>query len=85
MSDKTKRIVLDLFWLLVGVVIMAAALNVFLIPNRIAAGGVSGLGIIFLHLFDVPVGVTIFLANIPLLVLSWRIIGSRFVINPYSA
>lgn len=80
-SERVKKIVKDFFWVLVGVVIMAVALNVFLVPNRIAAGGVSGLGIILFDLFAIPVGLTIFIANIPLLFLSWRIIGSRFVIN----
>lgn len=81
MKDLTKRTAQDTFWLLVGILVMAAAFNVFLIPNRIAAGGISGLGIILLHLFDIPVGLTIFAANVPLLLLSWRIIGRRFVIN----
>ena len=81
MRDFAKGRALDIFWLLVGIVILAVAFNVFLIPNRIAAGGISGLGIILLHLFNIPVGLTIILANIPLLLLSWRIIGTRFVIN----
>ncbi len=81
MKGLTKRTVKDIFWLLVGILVMAVAFNVFLIPNRIAAGGISGLGIILLHLFNIPVGLTIFAANVPLLILSWRIIGSRFVIN----
>ena len=81
MKGLNSRTAKDIFWLLVGIVIMAVAFNVFLIPNRIAAGGISGLGIILLYLFNIPVGVTIFAANIPLLILSWRIIGARFVIN----
>ena len=81
MKGLNSRTARDIFWLLVGIVVMAVAFNVFLIPNRIAAGGISGLGIILLYLFNIPVGVTIFVANIPLLILSWRIIGARFVIN----
>jgi uncharacterized membrane-anchored protein YitT (DUF2179 family) len=81
MKNLTRRTAVDFFWLLLGIVVMAVAFNVFLIPNRIAAGGISGLGIILLHLFNIPVGLTIFAANIPLLILSWRIIGPRFVIN----
>ncbi len=83
MKDTIKKRALELFWLAIGAIIIAIALNIFLIPNKIAAGGVSGLGIILLHLFNIPVGLTIFLANIPLFILSWKIIGSRFVINSF--
>jgi len=67
-----------------GCALMAAGLVMFLIPNKIAAGGVSGLGVILFHRFRVPVGLTIFVSNIPLFILSWRVLGFRFILNSLS-
>ncbi len=62
-----------------GTAILAAGLALFLIPNRIAAGGASGLGIIFYHLYQLPVGLTVLLVNLPLFLLTWRFLGWRVV------
>ncbi len=75
--DNLKNLVMIIF----GVAFMAVSLNIFLIPNLIAAGGVSGLGIILLHLINVPIGVTILAANLPLMLITWRVIGLKFVVN----
>ncbi|HHX77835.1 MAG TPA: YitT family protein [Firmicutes bacterium] len=67
--------------IIIGVAFMAVSLNIFLVPNRIAAGGVSGLGVILLYLINVPVGVTILAANLPLMLITWWVIGFKFVVN----
>jgi uncharacterized membrane-anchored protein YitT (DUF2179 family) len=61
-----------------GVLITAAGLCFFLVPNRIAAGGVSGLATVLLYLANLPMGVTMLLLNIPLFILSMKIIGPMF-------
>lgn len=65
----------------VGAMITAVSLNMFLIPNKIAAGGTSGLATVFHYLFGVPVGMTMLSMDIPLLLLSVKILGARFGIN----
>jgi uncharacterized membrane-anchored protein YitT (DUF2179 family) len=59
----------------VGSVVIALALDIFLVPNKIAAGGVSGLATIFFHLFRLPVGWVLLALNIPLFLLSFRELG----------
>ncbi len=66
---------------LLGVTIFAFGLSWFLIPNRIAAGGVSGIGTLVFHLFNIPVGLTMIVLNIPLLIVSIVVIGSIFGIK----
>ncbi len=83
MRDYLKRNSKDFFWFLVGIIILAVAMNIFLIPNQIAAGGVAGLAIIVFYLFEIPIGLTIFLTNIPLFFLSWRTIGQRFILTSF--
>ena len=69
----------ELLGIVIGVTILAVAFNMFLIPNKIAAGGASGLGIILFHLYQIPVGLTVLLVNIPLFVLTWYFLGWKFV------
>lgn len=63
---------------LLGVIITAFGVSFFLIPAKIAAGGVSGLATVVFHLTNFPVGITMLLFNIPLFLLSLRLIGPMF-------
>ena len=58
-----------------GALLMAAAMNLFLIPHRLAAGGISGIAVILFHLFKIPTGLTIVGLNIPLFEAAWLILG----------
>lgn len=63
-----------------GAVVSALAYVVFQMPYNIAAGGVSGLGIIVNHWSGFPVGLFFLLVNIPLFVLGFFVLGRwRFV------
>lgn len=61
-----------------GVTITAVGLDWFLIPNRIAAGGVSGLATILFHTAGVPVGLSMLLINVPLFLLALKVLGPHF-------
>lgn len=65
----------------VGLFITAASLDVFLIPNKLAAGGISGLSTVLHYTIGVPVGLTMLVFNIFLLVLGTRIFGRVFGIK----
>jgi uncharacterized membrane-anchored protein YitT (DUF2179 family) len=65
----------DLLMITVGALLTALALNWFLIPNRIAAGGVSGLATIIYHWTDISVGLLSLAINLPLLILAIVILG----------
>lgn len=67
--------------ILLGAVITATALNMFLIPHKIAAGGTSGLATVLHHLAGLPVGATMLSFDIPLLLVSIKILGARFGFN----
>ena len=76
-----KKYLWELSGIVLGTALMAAAYNTFLIPSKLAAGGFSGLGVILFHRYRFPVGVTVLLANIPLVILAWKFLGWRFVAN----
>lgn len=62
----------------IGTVIVALGLVLFLIPNKIAAGGVSGLATIIYYVFHFPVGVTMLVLNIPLFLGGIKELGMSF-------
>ncbi len=78
MKQKMKSIVFEYIGLAVGSTIMSLGLVLFLIPGRIAPGGVSGIGIVLHYLFNLPVGLIMLLFNIPLFVLGLKVLGTQF-------
>lgn len=74
----------DYFFMTVGIAITAWGLNAFLIPNRLAAGGVSGLATVFYYLFrdrfgvEVPIGMQMLAMNGILLAIGIRAKGWRY-------
>ena len=63
---------------MVGVSITALALVWLLIPNKIAAGGVSGLAIVVYHLWGLPVAITMLILNLPLFLACLTAFGPRY-------
>ncbi|MDO9548312.1 MAG: YitT family protein [Candidatus Marinimicrobia bacterium] len=78
MKQKIKTIVFEYVGLAIGSTIMALGLVLFLIPGRIAPGGVSGIGIVLHYLFNLPVGLIMLLFNIPLFILGLKVLGKQF-------
>jgi len=71
----------DYLGITIGGVITAVGLNMFLIPNRVAAGGVSGLATVLHYLLGWPVGLIMLAFNIPLFILGIKIMGPRYGLN----
>ncbi|MEG1571381.1 MAG: YitT family protein, partial [Clostridia bacterium] len=64
--------------IIIGSVLGALAYPMFLVPNHIAPGGLTGLATVLNFLFKVPVGMTSLLLNIPLFILGYRSMGRVF-------
>lgn len=58
-----------------GALLQALALRLFLVPARLASGGVSGLAQIINFYTHFPIGVMILVGNIPIFALGWRYLG----------
>ncbi len=80
MAIKKKHLFRKYFFVLIGSIIFAAGLEFFLIPNNILDGGVVGLSIIARHYLGLPIGVFIFLFNLPFLYLGYKQIGTGFAV-----
>jgi uncharacterized membrane-anchored protein YitT (DUF2179 family) len=63
--------------ILIGSLAQAIGLRLFLVPAQLASGGVSGIAQLINHYTDWPIGVMVFIGNIPLFLLGWRFLGGR--------
>ena len=64
--------------ILIGALIGGAAYPMFLTPNRIAPGGITGIAMILNHLLSWPVGTVSLILNIPLFLIGYRTMGRIF-------
>ena len=67
-------------YLLTANVGYALALNLFYVGNNIAAGGLAGIGTVLNYFLSVPVGLTVFVLNIPIVLWGLTIKGKRYVL-----
>ena len=64
--------------ILLGALVGGAAYPLFLTPNRIAPGGITGVATILNHLLRWPVGIVSLALNIPLFLIGYRSMGKIF-------
>ncbi len=85
MSAKHKitwRTVQDYSLILLGGLVQALSLRLFLIPALLVSGGVSGAAQIINFYTHWPIGLMVFLGNVPLFFLGWRFLGGpRFALR----
>lgn len=77
MNRRTK----DYILITLGVALAVAGLNLFLVPNKIAAGGISGIATLLYHMLGIPLGISIAVLNIPLFILGFKLVGKSFAIR----
>lgn len=65
--------------LLAGSLLMGLAVNLFLVPQKLAEGGAVGVAIVAYLTLGLPVWITYVVVNVPIAVAAWRARGWRFV------
>lgn len=78
-AEMLRDTALDLIAAVLGSLLVAAAVSIFLAPNDIAPGGISGLATALAHISPISVGIWTLLLNIPLLLCAWRTMGTRLL------
>ncbi|MEC0242953.1 YitT family protein [Paenibacillus dokdonensis] len=64
-----------------GAILMAVALEVFLVPNDIIDGGITGISIVLSKITALPLGIFLFVINLPFLFLGYKQIGKTFAFS----
>ena len=78
MKREIKSVALDYIFITIGLIIAAIGIRVFLVPGKIAAGGVSGISIILHHKFGFKVGMSMLVMNIPLFIIGIKSFGKGY-------
>lgn len=71
----------DLFYDLIGAALFSAGVYTFAGNAGFAPGGVTGLALLLNHIFRIPIGTLTLFINLPLIVISYRSLGKRFLLK----
>ncbi|MCG7344579.1 YitT family protein [Sporosarcina sp. ACRSL] len=75
---QKKPVVFDYIQIIFGAALVGLAYNIFFLPARIAAGGISGVSTILYELFGYSPAYVQWLINIPLILLGLLLVGKEF-------
>ena len=78
LKQSSLTLLKDYALVTVGVISYALGWSVFLLPNNLVGGGVSGFASILLYATGIPMGVTYFVLNVILLIIGTKILGTGF-------
>lgn len=62
----------------IGIAIVAIGINMFFVPNKIAAGGITGLATVLHYLSGLSVGSLMLIFNVPLFIIGIKILGAKY-------
>ncbi len=82
---KRINILLDLFFIILGVYLISIGTNIFLLPNKMTTGGASGIATILYYTLNIPMGLSIVIINLPLFVISIYKFGFKFSFKTIAA
>lgn len=81
MKSKFKKVYSnsrDFIGITIGCIIFGISYSWFLIPFKVAPGGVGGIATVLFHLFNFPAGISMMIINIPLFIVAWIFLGKNF-------
>lgn len=78
---KSLPYIMDFIFLIIGCFILSLGINMFLTPNKISSGGISSIGTILLHIFNVKMSITNIAFNVVLFALGFKYLGKYAIIK----
>ena len=79
-GGKMKKLTLDLFMIIIGSFLFALAINLFVIPNDLGEGGVTGITIILYYVMEWSPSIVSFVINSILVVIGYRFLSRQTTI-----
>ncbi|MDR0925605.1 MAG: YitT family protein [Hungatella sp.] len=76
-----KELGIDLLSDLAGAFLFNIGIYNFAVSAEFAPVGVSGIALILRHLFGLPMGITSMVLNIPIVLVSYKLLGRRFLLR----
>ncbi|WP_107925272.1 YitT family protein [Lysinibacillus parviboronicapiens] len=82
-TQDVRASILEYMYVIVGAAVIAIGFNVFLLPNQVASGGVSGISTILHGLFGWNPGLVQYAFNIPLFLAGVVLLGKKFGVKSF--
>ena len=79
--NKTKELLVQMMWELIGSIFVAIGIYNFAVQAKFPMTGFSGISIILYRLFNIPIGFSTILLNIPVAILCYKLLGKKFFIS----
>ncbi len=76
-----RKYIKETIEIVIGCILMAAGTSLFLLPNQLSSGGFAGISTIVYYLFGLPLGTTMLILNIPLIILTIIRVGKETAIK----
>ncbi|WP_066308260.1 YitT family protein [Bacillus sp. FJAT-29814] len=75
------RIIVRIIAITIGAVLMATGLEIFLVPNHVIDGGITGISIMLSHITGWKLGIFLFLLNLPFVYMGYKQMGKTFAFS----
>jgi uncharacterized membrane-anchored protein YitT (DUF2179 family) len=76
-----RKVIFRTIAITIGAILMATGLEIFLVPNHVIDGGVTGISIMLAHLTRWKLGIFLFILNLPFVYLGYKQMGKTFAIS----
>ncbi|TFJ91763.1 YitT family protein [Lentibacillus salicampi] len=73
-----KKLITEYTQVIIGATLVALSYNLFLLPSKLAAGGISGVSTILYEMYALSPAFTQFIINLPIFVIGWIALGKDF-------
>lgn len=78
---KGKELAIDILIDIVGNMLIAIGVYNFAANSGFPVAGISGIALIFYHLFGLPIGVMTVVLNIPIILMCYKLLGKEFLLR----
>lgn len=75
-----KYMILDFILIFIGCIIASLGVNLFLVNAQLLSGGATGVALILQYIYSIPSGITVFIINIPLFFISYKMLNKKFTL-----
>lgn len=79
--NKSKEFAIDILVDIVGNMLIAIGVYNFAANSGFPVAGISGVALIFYHLFGLPIGTMTIVLNVPIIILCYKVLGKKFLLR----
>ncbi|SHG54765.1 YitT family protein [Ornithinibacillus halophilus] len=77
-TRNINKTLLEYIYIILGATLVALSYNIFLLPSKLAAGGISGISTILFELYELSPALTQTVINLPIFIIGWLALGRDF-------